>query len=65
MCGSDPLSSESLPDDFDGDFSCDLIDSDDDADGVEDSEDQLPFDASEWNDLDMDGIGDNADTDDY
>ena len=64
VCGSDPLSSESLPDDFDGDFSCDLIDSDDDADGVEDSEDQLPFDATEWNDLDMDGIGDNADTDD-
>ena len=37
---------------------------DDDGDGVLDSVDQRPLDASEAFDFDGDGIGDNADTDD-
>lgn len=39
-------------------------DPDDDNDGVDDSEDTFPFDASEHADTDEDGIGNNADTDD-
>jgi hypothetical protein len=39
-------------------------DSDDDGDGVPDSEDDLPLDSSESRDTDDDGVGDNADTDD-
>ena len=63
-CGSNPLDSSSLPDDFDGDHYCDALDSDDDNDGWEDSQDVWPFDPSEWVDTDGDGIGNNADTDD-
>ena len=43
---------------------CDIVDSDDDNDGVLDSQDLFPMDSSEWADFDDDGIGDNADTDD-
>ena len=39
-------------------------DADDDNDGVLDSDDAFPNDPSEWADIDGDGIGDNADTDD-
>ena len=31
---------------------------------VNDDIDAFPFDSSEWNDYDLDGIGDNADQDD-
>ncbi|MDC3331414.1 hypothetical protein OAV43_04365, partial [Pseudomonadales bacterium] len=41
-----------------------IKDMDDDGDGVLDSVDQRPLDASEAFDFDGDGIGDNADTDD-
>ena len=37
---------------------------DSDGDGVPDSEDAFPHDATEWSDNDGDGIGDNADPDD-
>ncbi|MEM9102841.1 MAG: calcium-binding protein [Pseudomonadota bacterium] len=43
---TDPLSADSVPADHDGDFLSDLNDSDDDNDGVEDSLDAFPFDAS-------------------
>jgi DNA/RNA-binding domain of Phe-tRNA-synthetase-like protein len=39
-------------------------DPDSDGDGISDSADAFPLDASEWSDADSDGIGDNADTDD-
>jgi hypothetical protein len=42
----------------------DCYDSDDDNDGVEDSEDEFPLDASESVDTDGDGIGNNSDEDD-
>jgi len=37
---------------------------DTDGDGVPDSDDAFPFDPTEWEDTDTDGIGNNADTDD-
>ncbi len=40
------------------------IESDGDGDGVSDSADVFPDDPTEWADIDNDGIGDNADTDD-
>jgi hypothetical protein len=46
--------------DFDGDGVPDSIDEDDDNDGVVDTEDSFPFDASESQDLDEDGVGDNS-----
>jgi len=49
--------------DFDGDGIRDLIDTDDDNDGVLDTADAFPMDPTEWADLDDDGIGDNTDTD--
>jgi hypothetical protein len=42
----------------------DLTDADDDNDGVEDSSDDFPLDASESVDTDGDGLGNNADLDD-
>ena len=64
-CQSDPFSAFSTPDDFDDDHLCDdPMDDDDDGDGVDDIEDMFPFDATEWADLDLDGIGDNTDEDD-
>ena len=50
--------------DTDGDGIGDAADTDDDNDGVPDSEDAFPLDASESADTDGDGIGDNADLDD-
>ena len=40
------------------------LDTDDDNDGVKDSSDDFPTDATESVDTDSDGIGDNADSDD-
>lgn len=37
---------------------------DSDSDGINDSEDDFPFDALEWEDTDSDGVGDNTDLDD-
>ena len=43
---------------------CDGQDPDDDGDGFGDDVDAFPDDVTEWNDLDDDGVGNNADTDD-
>lgn len=50
--------------DTDGDGQGNACDPDDDNDGVPDSSDAFPLDASETIDTDKDGIGDNADIDD-
>jgi hypothetical protein len=50
--------------DADSDGLSDILDTDDDNDGVLDVNDELPFDASEDKDSDGDGIGNNADPDD-
>ena len=63
-CQTNPMDSASIPDDFDNDGICDLVDEDDDNDGYIDSMDAFQYDSSEWNDNDGDNIGDNADTDD-
>jgi uncharacterized repeat protein (TIGR01451 family) len=63
-CGSDPLNASSIPDDFDGDFIPDCVDTDDDNDGVPDNEDAFPYDPTENQDTDSDGIGDNTYSDD-
>ena len=49
--------------DTDSDGTGDACDTDDDGDGVNDSDDVFPLDSAEWADSDNDGIGDNADTD--
>jgi len=48
----------------DSDTDGDVCDSDDDGDGVADAADAFPLNASEFNDADGDGTGDNADFDD-
>jgi hypothetical protein len=48
----------------DGDAFGDGCDTDDDDDGVADTDDAFPLDANETLDTDSDGIGNNADTDD-
>ena len=63
-CGTDPLDSNSVPDDNDGDYICDIVDTDDDNDGVLDSLDAFPTDVTQTTDSDGDGIGDSVDTDD-
>ncbi|MCL1045036.1 hypothetical protein L2737_06785 [Shewanella electrodiphila] len=50
--------------DFDQDGLPDLVDIDDDNDGVNDEVDLFPFDAHESKDFDQDGVGDNSDLDD-
>jgi len=60
MCLTDSLSLTSVPDDTDGDGQCDVIDADDDNDSVGDPNDAFPFDVSEWEDRNSDGLGDNA-----
>ena len=55
----------SIGSDFDGDGCKDTEeDADDYNDGFPDDNDALPLNQAEWADSDMDGIGDNADTDD-
>ena len=63
-CETNPLDSNSFPDDFDGDFIPDCVDDDDDNDGFNDNNDDFKFDPNEWLDTDSDGIGNNADLDD-
>ncbi|CAM4000421.1 Alpha-agarase precursor [Vibrio aerogenes CECT 7868] len=50
--------------DTDSDGIADVNDDDDDGDGVDDTSDAFPLDATETTDTDGDGIGNNADTDD-
>lgn len=59
-----PLSSTSDGENTDGDALSNLLDPDDDNDGVNDSIDLFPLDPSEWIDTDQDGEGNNSDTDD-
>ena len=77
-CGTDPLDSNDIPSDSNGNGVCDAIegddfdgdgipndsDTDDDNDGYDDDYDAFPLDPTEWVDHDGDGTGDNADTDD-
>ena len=77
-CGTDPLDSNDIPSDSNGNGVCDAIegddfdgdgipndrDPDDDNDGYDDDYDAFPLDPTEWVDHDGDGTGDNADTDD-
>jgi len=62
--GTDPLDSLSVPADLDGDGTPDLLDIDRDGDGVDNTTDAFPDDATESLDTDNDGIGNNTDTDD-
>jgi Divergent InlB B-repeat domain/Bacterial TSP3 repeat len=62
--GSNPLLASSLPADYDGDLNPDLLDDDDDNDGVADAKDFFPKNRNEWGDNDGDLIGDNSDLDD-
>jgi hypothetical protein len=59
-----PLYENPSQKDGDADSIGDVCDLDDDADGVLDFNDALPFDPNETSDFDNDGIGDNADNDD-
>ena len=63
-CDTDPMDASSVPTDYDGDMVCDKLDADDDGDGVNDADDDFPFDANEFVDSDGDGIGDFTDEDD-
>ena len=47
--------------DIDGDGLADILDADDDDDGVRDGSDAFPADPSESTDTDADGVGDNSD----
>ena len=40
---------------------CDVVDDDDDNDGIIDVNDVFPKNAAEWLDTDLDGLGDNED----
>lgn len=63
-CNTDPQNNLSVPDDYDSDHICDIIDDDDDNDGFLDIGDVFPYNSNEWLDYDYDGIGDNSDSDD-
>ncbi|DAC63984.1 MAG TPA: thrombospondin type 3 repeat-/CalX-beta domain-containing protein, partial [Candidatus Thalassarchaeaceae archaeon] len=63
-CGTDSNNSTSIPEDTDGDRICNILDEDDDGDGVIDAFDAFPLDVNETSDYDLDGIGDNGDDDD-
>ena len=63
-CGTDPLDPTSVPADNDGDYICDIVDTDDDNDGVPDSLDAFPTDETEAADNDGDGLGEAEDDDD-
>ena len=64
LCGSDPDDASSRPADNDGDGSPDCFDTDDDNDGITDTQDCDPIDPLETLDTDSDGICNNDDTDD-
>jgi aureolysin len=53
-----------ISDDTDGDNILNYVDIDDDNDGVPDSNDEFPLDATESIDTDSDGVGNNGDPDD-
>jgi hypothetical protein len=59
ICLSDSLDSSSIPIDTDSDMTCDIIDPDDDGDGIIDINDLFPKNGNEWEDLNGDGLGDN------
>ena len=59
-----PLLISDKPIDSDADLICDILDEDDDNDGISDLLDSFPLDPSESVDTDGDFIGDNSDTDD-
>ena len=63
-CGTDPLDVTSVPSDYDMDGICDVVDTDDDGDGIPDETDSFPLDDTESLDYDNDGLGDTIDTDD-
>ena len=63
-CGTEVSNPNEYPLDMDADGICNLIDVDDDGDGVPDLDDSFPMDSSEWLDTDEDGLGDNSDLDD-
>lgn len=61
---SETLAFENGLEDLDGDGKPDERDEDLDGDGVLNTEDEFPYNTTEWMDTDGDGIGNNADTDD-
>jgi hypothetical protein len=63
-CGTDPLDVTSVPSDYDMDGICDVVDTDDDGDGIPDETDSFPLDDTESLDYDNDCLGDTIDTDD-
>ena len=62
--GEIDITSTPIGEDFDNDNMPDLIDTDDDNDGILDNSDAFPLDSTESLDTDSDGVGNNADTDD-
>lgn len=50
--------------DLDGDGLVDWLDTDNDGDGVTNTQDAFPLSPAEWLDTDADGVGNNADPDD-
>jgi hypothetical protein len=61
QCGTNSTNASSYPSDIDSDYVCDDVDTDIDGDNVSNAEDLFPFDGTEWNDLDSDGVGNNSD----